>query len=212
MVNGEFCCESFFLLESIKLLASLFLVFHATWFLKIDEATLQNFIYNHIIIWKMYKGIRKREREKLQEVNLLQTRCQNLFMSKNWPPVIGRPNFSMLGFRFGSELLCSGSKLFGITRAHHHQFNATSVACAIGPSVNPLQNKENQHVNIVLQCLYPFFEQPNTKRTHTWIEWWAFKCNHVLNWFFLPKLGFLEFIWIFSSKNISYILNPHLAK
>ncbi len=27
------------------------------------------------------------------------------------------------------------------------------------------------------------------------------KCYHVLDWFFLPKPGFLEFIWIFSSKN-----------
>jgi hypothetical protein len=30
----------------------------------------------------------------------------------------------------------------------------TSVACVVGPSVNPLQNRETQHVNIVLQCRY----------------------------------------------------------
>jgi hypothetical protein len=30
----------------------------------------------------------------------------------------------------------------------------TSVACAVGPGVNPLQNRETQHVNIVLQCMY----------------------------------------------------------
>jgi hypothetical protein len=30
----------------------------------------------------------------------------------------------------------------------------TSVACAIGPSVNSLQNRETQHVNFVLQCMY----------------------------------------------------------
>jgi hypothetical protein len=30
-------------------------------------------------------------------------------------------------------------------------------------SVNPLQNRETQHVNIVLQCMYRFFEQPNRK-------------------------------------------------
>jgi len=47
----------------------------------------------------------------------------------------------------------------------------TSVACAIGPSVNPLQNKETQHVNIGLQCMYWFFEQPNMKGNHAWIEW-----------------------------------------
>jgi hypothetical protein len=27
------------------------------------------------------------------------------------------------------------------------------------------------------------------------------KCYHVLNWFFLPKPGFLEFIWIFNGEN-----------
>jgi hypothetical protein len=32
------------------------------------------------------------------------------------------------------------------------------VACAIGPSVNPLQNRETQHVNIVSLCMYGFFE------------------------------------------------------
>ncbi len=30
----------------------------------------------------------------------------------------------------------------------------TSVACALGPIVNPLQNRETQHVNIVLQFRY----------------------------------------------------------
>ncbi len=43
------------------------------------------------------------------------------------------------------------------------------------------------------------------------------RCYHVLNWFFLPKPGFLEFIWIFSGRthfkiNISHILNPNLTK
>jgi len=37
------------------------------------------------------------------------------------------------------------------------------VARAVGPSVNPLQNSETQHVNIVLQCMYGFFEQPKMK-------------------------------------------------
>jgi hypothetical protein len=32
--------------------------------------------------------------------------------------------------------------------------------------VNPLQNKETQHVNIVLKCMYRFFEQPNMKGNH----------------------------------------------
>jgi hypothetical protein len=30
----------------------------------------------------MYKGIRKRKRENVQDVNLAQTKCQNLSMSK----------------------------------------------------------------------------------------------------------------------------------
>ncbi len=39
----------------------------------------------------------------------------------------------------------------------------------------------------------------------------------ILNWLFLPKPGFLEFIWIFSSRNhlkinISQNLNPNLTK
>jgi hypothetical protein len=33
------------------------------------------------------------------------------------------------------------------------------MACDVGPCVNPLQNKEIQHVNIV-------FEQPNMKGNH----------------------------------------------
>jgi hypothetical protein len=35
-----------------------------------------------------------------------------------------------------------------------------SVHCVIAPSVNPLQNWETQHVNIVLQCMYQNFEWP----------------------------------------------------
>jgi hypothetical protein len=46
-----------------------------------------------------------------------------------------------------------------------------SVPCAVGPSVNPLQNRETQYVNIVLQCMYRFFEQLNMKGNHVWIEW-----------------------------------------
>jgi hypothetical protein len=42
----------------------------------------------------------------------------------------------------------------------------TIVACAVGPSMNPLQIKETQHVNILLQCMYRFFEQPNMKGNH----------------------------------------------
>ncbi len=49
-------------------------------------------------------------------------------------------------------------------------FISTSVACGISPSVYPLQNSETQHVNIGLQCMYPFFEQPNMKGSHAWIE------------------------------------------
>jgi hypothetical protein len=49
-------------------------------------------------------------------------------------------------------------------------FSLTSVACAIRPSVNPLQNRETQHLNIVLQCMYQCFEQLNIKGNHAWIE------------------------------------------
>jgi hypothetical protein len=40
------------------------------------------------------------------------------------------------------------------------------MAFAVGPSVNPLQNSETQDVNIVLQCMYRFFKQPNMKGNH----------------------------------------------
>ncbi len=43
----------------------------------------------------------------------------------------------------------------------------TNVAYDVGPNVNPLQNRETQHVNIILQCLYRFFEQPNMKGNHS---------------------------------------------
>ncbi len=33
-----------------------------------------------------------------------------------------------------------------------------SVAFVVGPRMNPLQQKETQHVNIVLQCMYGFFK------------------------------------------------------
>jgi hypothetical protein len=34
------------------------------------------------------------------------------------------------------------------------------------------------------------------------------KCNHLLNWFFLPKPGSLKFIWIFSGRN--HLKNQYL--
>ncbi len=49
---------------------------------------------------------------------------------------------------------------------------STNVASAVvGTSVNPLQNRETQHVDIVLQCMYQFFEQPNMKGNYAWIDW-----------------------------------------
>ncbi len=53
-----------------------------------------------------------------------------------------------------------------LTRCKTSHLNDTSVACDVGPSVNPLQNRETQHVNIVLQCMYRIFEQPNMKGNH----------------------------------------------
>jgi hypothetical protein len=61
-----------------------------------------------------------------------------------------------------------------------------------------------------------------TNFIHCYVNYWCGlcrwpKCYHVLNWFFLPKPGFLGFILIFSWKNhlkinISHILNPNLSK
>jgi hypothetical protein len=48
--------------------------------------------------------------------------------------------------------------------------DVTSVTYAIGPSVNLLQNRETQHVNMVLQCMNQFFEQPNMKGKEIMLE------------------------------------------
>jgi hypothetical protein len=45
-------------------------------------------------------------------------------------------------------------------------FKMTSVACVVSPSVNPLQNRGPQHVNIVFHCMYQLFKQPNMKGNH----------------------------------------------
>jgi hypothetical protein len=42
----------------------------------------------------------------------------------------------------------------------------TNVVCVVGPRMNPLKNRETQHVNIVLPCMYRFFEQPSMKANH----------------------------------------------
>jgi len=76
------------------------------------------------------------------------------------------------------------------------------MACDGGPSVRTHYKIRKLNMwNIV-------FEQPNMKGNHAWIEWYAFKCYHILNWFFLPKPGFLEFIWILSSKNHFKLISP----
>jgi hypothetical protein len=49
------------------------------------------------------------------------------------------------------------------------------VACADGPTMNPLQNKEIEYMNIDLECMHQFFEKLNMKGNHPWIEWLAFK-------------------------------------
>ncbi len=79
--------------------------------------------------------------------------------------------------------------------------------------------------NMTLFCkvyLYPIARSLQQCQRHitipsTWIEWQTFKCSNVQNWFLLPKLGFLEFIWIFSGRNhfkinICHILNSKLTK
>jgi hypothetical protein len=44
--------------------------------------TLQNFINEHTIHLENVQRNKKRKREKLHDVSLIQTRCQNLSMSK----------------------------------------------------------------------------------------------------------------------------------
>jgi hypothetical protein len=97
--------------------------------------------------------------------------------------------------------------------------NLTSVACAVGPSVNPLQNRETLHVNIVLQWMYVSIFWTAKYERKSCLNWNGkpLECYQVLNWFFLPKPGCLKFLWIFNSRNhlkinISHILNPNLTK
>jgi len=71
---------------------------------------------------------------------------------------------------FESPLLMMNA-LFSKHRFTNLSIVIISVACDIGPSVNPLQNRETQHVNNVLQCMCQLFEQPNMKGNHVSIEW-----------------------------------------
>ncbi len=59
-----------------------------------------------------------------------------------------------------------------------------------------------------------FFEQPNMKGHHAWIEWFSSVTMSSTD-FSLPKPDLLKFIWIFTGKNhlkinISHIRNPNL--
>jgi hypothetical protein len=54
------------------------------------------------------------------------------------------------GFSFQEQVI-KYAEIFGQGSG---SLKMTSVACAVGPSVNPLQNRGTQHVHIVLQCMY----------------------------------------------------------
>ncbi len=105
-------------------------------------------------------------------------------------------------------------QVIGHSTKHHNTLPSlpiiiTIVACVVGPSVNPLQIKETQHVNIVLQCMY-------------WIFWTTkYERKSCLNWMVslkvLPRSQlifpfktwfFWEFIWTFSSRN--HLKNQYL--
>jgi hypothetical protein len=67
----------------------------------------------------------------------------------------------------------------------------TSVACALGPSVNPLQNREIQYVNIVLQYIN-FLLELNGK---------AFKCYHISTDFSFQNLNFWNLFDFSAAEN-----------
>jgi len=48
---------------------------------------------------------------------------------------------------------------------------STNVAYVVGLSVNPLQNKETQHVNIVLQVMYRYWIAKYERRSCSRTEW-----------------------------------------
>jgi hypothetical protein len=92
------------------------------------------------------------------------------------------------------------------------------VACAVGPSVNPLQNRETQHVNMVLQCMYLVFLNSHIrKEIMLKLNGKPSSITTFSTDFSFQNLVFWEFIWIFRAKNhlkinISHILNPNLTK
>jgi hypothetical protein len=71
----------------------------------------------------------------------------------------------------------------------------SSVICAIGPSVNPIQNSLNMWTLFCNIYMYWFFEEPNMKKEIMFeLNGKPSKCYpHILNWF--------ELILIFSGRN-----------
>jgi hypothetical protein len=72
-------------------------------------------------------------------------------------------------------------------------------------------------VNIVLQCVYHFFEEPDMKGNHVWIEWQAFQVLQRSQLIFPSKTWFLRIYLNFQRRNhlkinISHILNPNPTK
>ncbi len=62
-------------------------------------------------IWKMYKWIRKKKRENLQDVKLVQTRCQNVSMSKFCQKLIAVVDGPAIGQPWWSEVRPEGVRV-----------------------------------------------------------------------------------------------------
>jgi hypothetical protein len=91
----------------------------------------------------------------------------------------------------------------------------TSVACAVGPSVNPLQNTKMW--TLFCNVRINFLNSPIWKEIMLDLNGKLSSVTTFSADFSFQNLVFLEFIWIFSCRNhlkinISHILNPNFTK
>jgi glycerol-3-phosphate acyltransferase PlsY len=92
---------------------------------------------------------------------------------------------------FGQNLVCN---LFEFTMT-----KITWILIFLTFKIQSLRNKLHWILLIIIFSTIPK-GHPNFSYL---IEQWTFKCGHILNWFFFPKLGLLWFIWILDDKNHS---------
>ncbi len=130
----------------------------------------------------------------------------NVFME----PIVKLYFFFMILISFcGKYVHLESSILLWPVPLAHYKIGKLNIASLMGFLIMFFFGYELEEYLEGMQYMYWFFEQPNTKGNHAWNECEAFKCYHILNWFFLPKTWFLEFIWNFSGRNHLKINTSH---